>query len=180
MARRGAGKIVVRDYDPAWPARFEDERARLREALGPLAIAIEHVGSTAVPGLAAKPIIDVLVGVRSLPEARPHCVRPLERLGYAYMAEYEAWLPHEMFFRKGIPGPWTHHVHLMEPTHPSWQGYLTVREYLRSHQDIADAYGNLKRALAVVFDDDFDGYREAKRPFFDAVMARVRAGQLDT
>jgi GrpB-like predicted nucleotidyltransferase (UPF0157 family) len=174
MVQHGAGKIVVRDYDPAWPAMFEDEKARLLQALGPTAVAIEHVGSTAVPGLAAKPIIDVLIGVHGLAEAGPRCVRPLEGLGYTYIPEYEAWLSHEMFFRKGIPGPWTHHVHLMESTHPYWQGYLMVREYLRSHHDIANAYGNLKRALAVVFDDDFDGYREAKRPFFEAVMARVR------
>ena len=98
---------------------FERERARVQEALGPIVVTVEHVGSTAVPGLAAKPIIDLLVGVRSLPEARTCCVEPLEALRYRYMAEYEAWLPNEMLFRKGPPGPWTHHVHLMETTCPA-------------------------------------------------------------
>jgi len=105
MERYGGGPIVIRDYDPTWPAEFERERARLRTALGSLVTSIEHVGSTAVPGLAAKPIIDVLVGVHSLRLARSLSIEPLQSLGYAYMAEYEAWLPGEMLFRKGIPGP---------------------------------------------------------------------------
>jgi GrpB-like predicted nucleotidyltransferase (UPF0157 family) len=102
--RYGAGRIVVFDHDPAWAAMYQRERARVLDALGPIVVAVEHVGSTAVPGLAAKPIIDLLVGVRSLPEARTCCVEPLEALRYRYMAEYEAWLPNEMLFRKGPPG----------------------------------------------------------------------------
>jgi GrpB-like predicted nucleotidyltransferase (UPF0157 family) len=138
-------------------------------------VTVEHVGSTAVPGLAAKPIIDLLVGVRSLPEARGCCVRPLEALRYRYMAEYESWLPNEMLFRKGIPGPWTHHVHLMEPSCPRWEEFTLIRDYLRRHEEVAGAYADLKRALALVFEDDIAGYRNAKAPFIQAVMARARA-----
>ena len=173
--RYGAGPIVVFDHDPAWAAEFERERARVQEALGPIVVTVEHVGSTAVPGLAAKPIIDLLVGVRSLPEARSCCVEPLEALRYRYMAEYEAWLPGEMLFRKGPPGPWTHHVHLMEPTSPRWEEFTLVRDYLRRHTEVASAYADLKRALALVFEDDIAGYRNAKAPFIEAVMARARA-----
>ncbi len=173
--RYGAGPIVVLDYDPAWAAEFQKERARVQAALGPIVVTVEHVGSTAVPGLAAKPIIDLLVGVRSLPEARSCCVRPLEALDYRYMAEYEAWLPGEMLFRKGPPGPWTHHVHLMEPTCPRWEEFTLVRDYLRRHGEVASAYADLKRALALVFEDDIAGYRNAKAPFIEAVMARARA-----
>jgi GrpB-like predicted nucleotidyltransferase (UPF0157 family) len=162
--RYGAGRIVVSDYDPAWSAMFERERARVQEALGLIVVTIEHVGSTAVPGLAAKPIIDLLVGVRSLPEARTCCVEPMQALRYRYMAEYEAWLPGEMLFRKGPPGPWTHHVHLMEPTCPRWEEFT-----------LASAYADLKRALALVFEDDIAGYRTAKAPFIEAVIARARA-----
>jgi GrpB-like predicted nucleotidyltransferase (UPF0157 family) len=103
--RYGAGRIVVFDHDAAWAAEFEKERARVQEALGPIVVTVEHVGSTAVPGLAAKPIIDLLVGVRSLPEARTCCVEPMRALRYRYMAEYEAWLPGEMLFRKGPARP---------------------------------------------------------------------------
>jgi GrpB-like predicted nucleotidyltransferase (UPF0157 family) len=173
--RYGAGRIQVLDYDPAWATMFEQERARVQDALGPIVVTVEHVGSTAVPGLAAKPIIDLLVGVRSLPEARGRCVEPLEALRYRYMAEYESWLPNEMLFRKGIPGPWTHHVHLMEPSCPRWEEFTLIRDYLRRHQEVASAYADLKRALALVFEDDIAGYRNAKAPFIEAVMARARA-----
>jgi hypothetical protein len=90
---------------------FEQERARIKNALGSFALTIEHVGSTAVPGLPSKPIIDLLVGVRSLEEARERCIDPIEALGYDYIPEYALWLPGELFFREGSPGPWTHHVH---------------------------------------------------------------------
>lgn len=173
--RYGGGPIVVCDYDPAWPAMFERERVRLDGALGPMVVAVEHVGSTAVPGLAAKPIIDVLVGVRSLPEARDRAVQPLRALGYIYMAEYESWLPGEMLFRKGTPGPWTHHVHVMEPGGTRWEELVLIRDYLRRRPEVASAYGDLKRALAVVFEEDIAGYRDAKRPFLQAVPAKARA-----
>jgi GrpB-like predicted nucleotidyltransferase (UPF0157 family) len=173
--RYGAGRIEVLDHDPAWSAMFEQERLRVQAALGPIVVTVEHVGSTAVPGLAAKPIIDLLVGVRSLPEARVSCVEPLQALRYRYMAEYESWLPNEMLFRKGVPGPWTHHVHLMEPTCSRWEEFTLIRDYLRHHQEVASAYADLKRALALVFIDDIAGYRNAKAPFIEAVMARARA-----
>jgi GrpB-like predicted nucleotidyltransferase (UPF0157 family) len=173
--RYGAGRIVVSDHDPAWAAMYERERARVQDLLGPIVVAVEHVGSTAVPGLAAKPIIDLLVGVRSLPEARACCIQPLEADGYRYMAEYETWLPGEMLFRKGPPGPWTHHVHLMEPTSPRWEEFTLIRDYLRRHREVAGAYADLKRALALVFGDDIAGYRNAKAPFIEALMARARA-----
>src|SRR5713226_5601752 len=116
MEKYGAGSIVVSDYDPNWPILFEEESTRIKKALGSFALAIEHMGSTAVPGLPSKPIIDLLVGVPSLEEARERCIEPIEALGYNYVPEYASWIPGELFFRKGPPGPWTHHVHLMEPS----------------------------------------------------------------
>lgn len=154
---------------------FEQEKKRLQAALGSNVIAIEHIGSTAVPGLAAKPIIDLLVGVRSLAEARSSCRERLEALGYAYIAEYESWLPGELLFRKGVPGPWTHHAHLLEPSGPRWDEYVQLRDYLRRHPEIAAAYAELKKALALVFGDDIARYRDAKRPFVQAVIAKAQA-----
>jgi GrpB-like predicted nucleotidyltransferase (UPF0157 family) len=175
MERYGGGRIVVRDYDPTWPAMFEQERERVHGVLGSLVITIEHVGSTAVPGLGAKPIIDLLAGVRSLSEARSLCIEPLGRLGYTHMAEYESWLPDEMLFRKGVPGPWTHHLHVMEPSSPRWEEFILIRDYLRGHPDIAGAYANVKKGLALVFDEDIAGYRNAKGEFLRAVLTRARA-----
>lgn len=174
MERYGGGQITISDYDPTWPAQFEQERMRLHTALGSIVTTIEHVGSTAVPGLAAKPIIDVLVGVRNVGEARARSIETLEAVGYRYIAEYEAWLPGEMLFRKGIPGPWTHHAHVMESSSPRWEELVLVRDYLRTHSEVAEAYGSLKKALAVLFQDDIAGFREAKRPFLRAVMAKAR------
>ena len=93
MERYGGGAIVVTDYDPAWPAMFEEERANIAAALRSLVVTIEHIGSTAVPGLAAKPIIDLLVGVTSLDAARACGIDALQALGYTYMPEYQSWLP---------------------------------------------------------------------------------------
>src|SRR6185369_14686975 len=109
MEKYGAGSIVVADYDPNWPTLFEQERSRIEKALGSLAVAIEHVGSTAVPGLPSKPIIDLLVGVPNLEEAKEPCIEAIEELGYVYIPDYASWLPGELFFRQGPPGPWTHH-----------------------------------------------------------------------
>jgi GrpB-like predicted nucleotidyltransferase (UPF0157 family) len=171
----GGGQIVIHEYDPAWPALFEDERTRILDALGPNAITVEHVGSTAVPGLAAKPILDLLAGVRSLADARAVGVGQMQALGYTYLPEYEEWLPEELLFRKGPPGPWTHHAHVMEASNPRWEEYTLVRDYLRENPAVAEAYANLKKTLAVVYGDDIVGYRDAKRPFVGKVLASARA-----
>jgi GrpB-like predicted nucleotidyltransferase (UPF0157 family) len=175
MERYGGGEIVIHDYDPNWPLLFEQERARILEALGLGVVCVEHVGSTSVPGLAGKPIIDLLVGVRSLGDARSTSVERMQPLGYTYVSEYEAWLPDELLFRKGPPGPWTHHAHLMEPANPRWEEYVLFRDYLCQHPSVAHAYSNLKKALALVFADDIAGFRDAKRPFIQQVLASARA-----
>jgi len=177
MERYGGGSIVVSDYDPAWSVMFEHERANLRTALGPLVLTIEHIGSTAVPGLAAKPIIDLQASVRSLAEAKSHCVNPLQALGYTYMPQYESWLPGELFFRKALVGRWTHHLHVLQEDHPRWGDRLLFRDYLRNHPKAARAYATLKRDLAAAFDDNIAGYRNAKDAFVAATMDAVRAGR---
>jgi GrpB-like predicted nucleotidyltransferase (UPF0157 family) len=175
MERYGSGGIVIHDYDPEWSVLFEQEQARILEALGPAVMTIEHVGSTSVAGLAAKPIVDLLVGVHSLTDARMHCIAPLQALGYVYLPQYEAWLPDELFFRKGPPGPWTHHAHVMEPSNPRWEDFTLFRDYLRQHAEVADAYADLKKALALVFEDDIAGFRNAKHPFIGAVLTQARS-----
>ena len=176
MERFGGGAIVICDYDPRWPEMFAEEDRELRAALGTLATTVEHVGSTAVPGLAGKPIIDVLVGVRSLDEARARAIAPLEALGYDYISEYERWLPGEMLFRKkDASGRWTHHVHLAEPSSDRWDEFILVRDYLRAHEAIAKEYGELKRSLAARFGDDIAGFRAAKAPFLRAIFAKARS-----
>jgi GrpB-like predicted nucleotidyltransferase (UPF0157 family) len=175
MEQYGGGAIEVRDYDPRWPTLFDEECSRLRGVFGSMAVAIEHMGSTSVPGLAAKPIIDLLVGVQSLPDAKSVCVEPLRVMGYTHITAYEAWLPAELFFRKGIPGPWTHHLHVMELSNPRWEEYLLFRDYLRSHPETASAYGSLKKSMALAFKDDIEGFRNSKHSFVVNVLAKARA-----
>ena len=179
MEKYGAGSIVVSNYDPNWPSLFEQERTRIKSALGSFALAIEHVGSTSVPGLSSKPIIDLLVGVPSLEEAKERCIGPIEALGYNYMPEYTSWLPHELFFRKGPPGPWTHHVHLMEPSYSRWEALLVFRDYLRAHPEAARAYADIKRALAASSKDNIGAYRNGKNTFVEETTAKALAWRAD-
>jgi GrpB-like predicted nucleotidyltransferase (UPF0157 family) len=174
MEKYGAGAIVVADYDPNWPILFEQESTRIKKALGLFALAIEHIGSTAVPGLPSKPIIDLLVGVPSLEEATERWIEPIRSLGYTYMPEYASWLPGELFFRKGPPGPWTHHVHLMQPSNPRWEALMVFRDYLRADSETAQAYANIKRALAASSVDDIAAYRNGKNLFVEETTAKAR------
>src|SRR5580692_4373155 len=116
-----ADDIVIVPYDPIWPSLYEAEAAIVRAALpADLVLAIEHFGSTAIPGLAAKPVIDILVAVRSIEEARRRAVAPLTALGYAFWADNPK--RDRLFFVKGLPPAprRTHHVHMTEPTGAMW------------------------------------------------------------
>ncbi len=173
-------EIVIADYDPSWPAQFETEAARLRAALGltengGLITRIEHFGSTSVPGLAAKPVVDLLVGARSIDAARQNAVPILSDMGYAYWSDNPNDAAH-LFFVKGLPPAprRTHHIHLVKPNSPMWERLL-FRDYLRAHSDARDAYAALKRDLAVRFTDDREAYTQAKTEFIQSIMERARA-----
>lgn len=167
--------IVLTEYDSRWPALFGAEAARLRAALGETAVAIEHIGSTAVPGLAAKPVLDVLVGVRSVPVARTEAVPALEALGYAFW--YDNPATDRLFFVKGLPphGPRTHHVHMVEADAGGvWGDRLLFRDVLRADPDEARRYEHLKRELAARFPDDREAYTDAKGEFVLSVLEKAR------
>jgi len=175
-------QIIVTPYDPAWPARFRVESQLIHVALADLAPVIEHIGSTSVPGLAAKPIIDMLVGVRSLAEFERHCGR-LNLYGYEYIPEYERALPDRRFFKRVVRGVRTHHVHVVELDGPYWKRYLKFRDNLRADSWLALRYAELKRRLAAQFRFDRDAYTNGKTGFVEAVLAlptreRARAASL--
>lgn len=159
-------------YDPAWPERFEAEAAALEAAIGSYAIGgIHHVGSTAVPGLAAKPIIDILVGVRSLEESRA-CFEPLARLGYLY-APYLAEEMH--WFCKPHPSRRTHHLHLVPVDSKRYRDELALRDRLRADRGLAVEYAALKRTLATRFENDREAYTEAKSDFIREALRQAEA-----
>lgn len=171
-AEADAEPVEVAEYDPAWPVAFERERALIADALGDLALAIEHVGSTAVAGLGAKPIIDIMIAVSNLAEGE-HCVGPLERLGYEYRGE--AGIPGRLFFRKFTEGLRTHHLYVVEQGSDYWELHLLFRDYLREHPEEARDYYDLKVRLAERFGADRLGYNEAKTEFIESALARARA-----
>ncbi|CAN7578748.1 GrpB family protein [Acidovorax sp. LjRoot66] len=162
--------IEVVDYNPAWPALFDAERRLLQEALAPwLAGPVEHIGSTAVPGLPAKPIIDIMAPVRSLAESADAiaAASALDYLYYPYKPEQLHW------FCKPSPVHRTHHLHLV-PLHSAlWQQRLAFRDALRGSSTLTARYAALKRQLAVQYRHDREGYTEAKGPFIAQVLARM-------
>ncbi|WP_312011326.1 MULTISPECIES: GrpB family protein [unclassified Bradyrhizobium] len=91
------------------------------------------------------------------------------------MPDYASWIPGELFFRKGPPGPWTHHLHMMEPSHPRWEARLVFRDYLRAHGETARAYAEIKRALAACSKDDIEAYRTGRDAFVQETTAKARA-----
>jgi GrpB-like predicted nucleotidyltransferase (UPF0157 family) len=162
-------RIVIADYDPSWPERFEHLRSRIAEALGAMAAAIEHVGSTAVPGLAAKPIIDLDVLLRSSADL-PGTIRSLESLGYKHVGDL------------GIPGreafraPATevaHHLYVCPPESPEYRRHIAFRDFLRMHSEDVRAYAVFKRKLASDFGDDREGYTRRKTDFIEGILRRA-------
>jgi GrpB-like predicted nucleotidyltransferase (UPF0157 family) len=142
--------VTLVPYDPAWPDDFERERARLRPVLGPEA-SVEHVGSTAVPGMPAKPIIDIAVGIPRFEDA-PRLIEALAQAGYEHVPEFTADLPGWLYFRLALPdGAHSHHLHMYERGNPELERVLTFRDRLRADADVARAYESLKRDLASRF-----------------------------
>lgn len=164
--------IRIVPYDPGWPARFEHEAALLREAIGPWIVGgVHHVGSTAVPGLDAKPVIDIMVGVRDLDGSRG-CFEPLARHQYVH-APYRAAEMH--WFCKPRPSSRTHHLHLVPVDSSPYRDRLAFRDLLRGDPRAAADYVALKHRLAARFPQDRDAYTEAKSAFIRAALAQSRS-----
>jgi GrpB-like predicted nucleotidyltransferase (UPF0157 family) len=163
---RTEAPIEIAPYDPTWPELFEQERQALQRGLAEWLVGpIEHVGSTAIPGLAAKPVIDVMAGVESLEQSRP-AIALAEALGYCYApyrVEFEHW------FCKPSPACRTHHLHLIPVGTPQWIRTIAFRDYLRTHRGAAAEYETLKLRLAREHRLDREAYTDAKRPFIDRV-----------
>jgi GrpB-like predicted nucleotidyltransferase (UPF0157 family) len=154
--------VRLTPYDPAWPDAFERERVALEEAIGAWVVGgIHHVGSTAVPGLEAKPIVDILVGIEDLESSRG-CFEPLAALEYLY-APFRSDEMH--WFCKPRPERRTHHLHLVPTGSRRYAEELAFRDLLRAEPQVAGAYAALKRELAQRFPDDREAYTNAKSDF---------------
>ncbi len=176
MSPTGPGAITITDYDPRWPVLFEEERRLILNAIGEWVADVQHVGSTAVPGLAAKPIIDIMVAVQN-ERGMIQSITPLVKLGYECLGEYG--IPSRNYFRKNAETAGlglshggvarTHHLHMFPAGHTEWDRHLHFRDYLRAHPPVADEYTSLKRELAGRFTTDLEGYTEAKTEFIRGI-----------
>ncbi len=167
--------IIIAPYDPAWPASFAAEAERIRQAFGVLARRVEHVGSTSVPDLAAKPVIDIQVSVPSL-EPRDLYHTRLAALGYTHfpLGDFDLVYP---FFKRPAEWPSTHHVHLCVSGSEQERDHLAFRDYLRRHPSVAAEYATLKRTLAAAHDgltmESQESYSLAKTEFVRSVLSRA-------
>ncbi len=152
--------------------RFAEERERLAEFFPEPDFRIEHVGSTAVPGLGAKPIIDIMLGGLSL-EAVESRIKGLESLGYEYLPQHEQVMPQRRFCAKPVPRPRHFHLHGVVIGDAFWNEHLAFRDALRANEALARQYQALKQRLAAEFGDDREGYIHSKSGFIAHVLGAV-------
>lgn len=163
-------EIHIVPYDLSWSQQFETEKKLIEKMLGSrITGGVHHVGSTSVPGLSAKPIIDIMVGVANLEKAKP-CIELLEKINYMYFP-YRPEIMH--WFCKPSLEHRTHHLHMMEEGSKAWNERLAFRDYLRTHADARQAYEKLKLSLAEKFRDDREAYTDAKTEFIQTTVARA-------
>lgn len=166
MKKHSARIVTVVDYDPAWPTQFEELRSRIWRAVGNVAMSVEHVGSTSVPGLAAKPIIDIDVVVASSIDVTLAIGR-LATLGYAHLGNVGIEGRETFASPSGLP---THHLYVCVRGSTALENHLAIREYFRRHSDAAAKYGMLKKRLAEHFPSNVDKYTEGKTDFLLRVL----------
>ena len=166
------GRIQVVDYDPAWPELFLREAERIRGALGERVVQLEHVGSTSVPGLAAKPIIDILLIVPDSSD-EPAWLPDLEAVGYVLVIREPGWYQHRC-----LKGPDTNvNLHVYSPGCPEIERYLIFRDRLRGHPEDRARYQRVKRELAERDWTYVQEYADAKTEVVEGIIARARAGE---
>ena len=166
-------KVTVVEYNQKWPRLFEQERDSLLTVLAKTVAGIEHVGSTAVPGLAARPVIDIMIGLYNFSEA-DGLVQKVVALDYTYIPEYESVMPNRRFFKKIQNGKITHHIHMVEINSEFWKRHLLFRDYLRENREVAKKYGLLKEELAKQEWKDTNDYAEAKTQFIRKIEEQIK------
>ena len=162
-----SGVVRLVEYDARWPALFVAERHRIRDACGTLALRLEHVGGTSIPGMCAKPVLDIAAG---LPRDTRDYLAALEQAGYEYRGE--RGVPGRQFFHRGQPR--AYHLHLVEEGGPLWRDYLAFRDYLRADAEAARRFADVKRILAARFSRDREAYMNAKSSHVREILRLAR------
>ena len=182
-------KIIIEDYTPKWVDNFVTEKNKLEQALEGIAATIEHIGSTSVPGLGAKPIIDILIGLH-VEDDLDKVIVPMQQSGYTYFKKYEPMMPYRRLFIKLEPLPQKMppamvdigeefvtgkdframvNIHVLVKGTPHWDRHIAFRDFLRAHPDTRDAYDALKKELSLREFKDTLEYNEAKDAFVKEV-----------
>ena len=163
--------VSLADYDPAWLARFDAERSRLCERFAAELLDVQHIGSTAIPDMPAKPIIDVMAGVASMAVADA-LFEPLLDDGYVTSFEFNAGLSDRRWFMRHTNGHRTHHLHVVVHEGELWRQRLAFRDALRSNAALAARYATLKRELASRHQADREAYTQAKGEFVRSIIVQ--------
>jgi GrpB-like predicted nucleotidyltransferase (UPF0157 family) len=156
-------------YNPEWQKLFEKEKKLLQSIIGNEILDIQHIGSTSITGMIAKPILDIGIAVDNFEEATV-CIKPLEEIGYIYKGE--SGIPRRHWFAKG--NIVTHHVHILEIASQTWNNNLIFRDYLIQYPEIAQQYANLKLKLFQEVKGDRDAYQQAKSPFIEQILQQAK------
>lgn len=162
--------VIISPYTVEWPASFSRMREELLVAFAPLEVVVEHIGSTSVPGLLAKPVIDILLGANTLSDIESK-IPALESLDYAYVAKYERELPMRRYFVKSNLDSFRVHLHAVEFGAQFWKEHLAFRDALRADPALVREYAVLKLRLAAEFANDKSAYTAAKAPFIQSVLS---------
>ena len=170
------GHVEIVEYRPEWAEIFERERAAILETCGPWVMEVHHVGSTSVPGLAAKPILDIMPVVAN-PEDGESAVEPMTALGYRYREENE--LPGRFYFDKIVGGLTVVHCHMYQQDHSDVRKLVAFRDQLRTDKETAIAYERLKRDLAWKYRDNRVAYTDSKEAFVTSITAAALADAQD-
>ncbi|MFC1838950.1 GrpB family protein [Thermodesulfobacteriota bacterium] len=165
--------IVIEDYDPNWPLLYEKEKKKILTKLGSMALGIEHIGSTSVPGLAAKPVIDIMVRMENLRIAS-ECIPLIESIDYQNLPEVDKVFLDRVYFWKGTEEQHIAHLALMEKTSPAWDGLIAFRDYLRKHSQDAKNYEKLKTELAMKYPFDPILYANGKKGFVVSIDKKIK------
>jgi GrpB-like predicted nucleotidyltransferase (UPF0157 family) len=163
--------LALSGYSPLWPAIFDFERARLEAILGGDAGVIEHIGSTAVPGLGGRPIVDIMLGVADLAMVERH-IDALAADGYRYVPQFEKAVPERRYFVKARGQPGHFHLHAVVLASRFWNRHLAFRDALRADAKLAADYWKVKQRLVARFPNDREAYTEAKSAFIREVLGR--------
>ncbi len=169
------GAPVIVPYDPRWPALFAQEREGLLRLFTGTIVEIEHIGSTAVPGLGGEPVIDILLGVLELKQIQDR-ISALEGLGYRSVSELKSQNPEHQIFAKEAGGQHIYHLHVVEMRGEFWRHFLLFRDYLKAHKKMIQQYYELKVQLAEQFKDDRKAYTDAKSAFIKRILSEAEQG----